>query len=133
MDIAQNVVLLVHFMGWAALFGGLLVQARESEKKVNSLMRDGIGTAFLAGIALVGFLEAGDETVNHAKVGVKFTIGLIILILVMMNVRSRRSRTASSGPSSASRSSTWPSPSSGNRPSGEPSLMWANTPYPRQD
>lgn len=87
MDLAQNVVLLVHFMGWAALFGGLLIQAREPEKKVNSLMRDGIGTAVLAGIALVGFLEAGDETVNHAKVGVKFAIGLIILILVMMNVR----------------------------------------------
>lgn len=87
MDLAQNVVLLVHFMGWAALFGGLLIQAREPEKKVNSLMRDGIGTAVLAGIALVGFLEAGDETVNHAKVGVKFAIGVIILILVMMNVR----------------------------------------------
>ena len=90
MDLAQNVVLLVHFMGWAALFGGLLVQAREPEKKVNSLMRDGIGTAFLAGIALVGFLEAGDETVNHAKIGVKFTIGLIILILVMANARKPR-------------------------------------------
>ncbi len=87
MDIAQNVVLLVHFMGWAALFGGLLVQVKESEKKVNSLMRDGIGTAFLAGVALVGFLEAGDETVNHAKVGVKFGIGLVILILVMANMR----------------------------------------------
>jgi peptidoglycan/LPS O-acetylase OafA/YrhL len=90
MELTQNLVLLVHFMGWAALFGGLLAQLREPEKRVNSLMRDGIGTAVVAGIALVGFLEAGDETVNHAKVGVKLVVGIVILGLVMANVRKPR-------------------------------------------
>ena len=53
-------------------------------------MRDGIGTAFVAGLLLVGVLEAGDDSVNHAKVGVKFAIGLVILVLVMANVRKER-------------------------------------------
>ena len=50
-------------------------------------MRDGVGTAFVAGLALVGVLEAGDDAVNHAKIGVKFAVGLVILVLVMANIR----------------------------------------------
>ncbi len=53
-------------------------------------MRDGAGTAFLAGLLLVGVLEAGDDGVDHAKVGVKFAIGLAVLVLVMANVRKPR-------------------------------------------
>ena len=87
MEIVKDLVVLVHFMGWAALFGGLLVQAKAPEKVVNGLMRDGSGTAFVAGLALVAIAEMGDGEVNHAKVGVKFAIGLVILVLVMVNMR----------------------------------------------
>ncbi|WP_310527148.1 hypothetical protein [Nocardioides sp.] len=87
MEILRLVLLFVHLLGFAALVGGLLVQARDSEKTVNAAMRDGVGTAFLAGLLLVGVLEAGDDPVNHAKIGVKFTIGLVLLVLVMANVR----------------------------------------------
>lgn len=87
MEILRLVLLFVHILGFAALLGGLLVQARETTKSVNPLMRDGAGTAFLAGLFLVGVLEAGDGDVNHAKIGVKFAIGLVILVLVMANVR----------------------------------------------
>jgi heme A synthase len=90
MEIVEHVFLLLHFVGWAALFGGLVVQLREPEKTVNAAMRDGIGLAFLMGLLLVGILESGDEAVDHAKVGVKFTIGLIILVLVMANARKER-------------------------------------------
>ncbi|KRF18901.1 hypothetical protein ASG90_03140 [Nocardioides sp. Soil797] len=87
MDILRQVLLFVHLLGFAALFGGLLVQARSADKSVNGLMRDGAGTAFLAGLALTGVLEAGDGDVNHAKIGVKLVIGLVILALVMANLR----------------------------------------------
>lgn len=87
MEILRLVLLFAHLLGFAALFGGLLVQARNPEKSVNAAMRDGVGTAFLAGLLLVGVLEAGDEPVNHAKIAVKFAIGLVLLVLVMANVR----------------------------------------------
>ncbi|PVG84739.1 hypothetical protein DDE18_03840 [Nocardioides gansuensis] len=90
MEIARLVLLFVHILGFAALLGGLLVQARDGEKSVNAAMRDGAGTAFLAGLLLVGVLEAGDEPVNHAKIGMKFAIGLVILVLVMANTRKPR-------------------------------------------
>jgi hypothetical membrane protein len=89
MEILRHVLLVAHLLGFAALFGGLLVQAREPEKKVNALMRDGAGTAFVAGLLLVGILEA-DGSPNHAKIAVKALIGLVILALVMANVRRDR-------------------------------------------
>jgi hypothetical protein len=90
MTLLENVLVFAHFIGWAALFGGLVVQLREPTKAVNAAMRDGIGLAFVAGLLLVGVLESGDETVNHAKVGVKFGVGLVILVLVMANSRKER-------------------------------------------
>ena len=87
METLRLVLLFVHILGFTALLGGLLVQLRSEPKVVNSLMRDGAGTAFLAGLLLVGVLEAGDGAVDHAKIGVKFAIGLVILVLVMVNLR----------------------------------------------
>jgi hypothetical protein len=90
METLRLVLLFAHILGFAALIGGLLAQARLPEKTVNAAMRDGIGTAFVTGLLLVGVLEAGDDPVNHAKIAVKFAIGLVILVLVMMNLRKER-------------------------------------------
>lgn len=90
MDLLRQLLLIVHIVGFAALLGGLLVQLPEAIRKVNSLMRDGTGTAFVAGLALVGVLEAGDGDVDQAKVGVKLVVGLVVLALVMANVRKDR-------------------------------------------
>jgi hypothetical protein len=90
MDVAHVVLLVLHVVGIVALLAGILVQVRRAEKRVNGLMRDGIGTAFLAGLFLVGVLEAGDDSVDHTKIAVKFGIGLVILVLVMANLRKPR-------------------------------------------
>ena len=86
METLRLVLLFVHILGFAALLGGLLVQVRDDTKTVNSLMRDGAGAAFVAGLLLVGVLESLG-TPDHAKIGVKFAIGLVILVLVMANMR----------------------------------------------
>jgi ABC-type enterochelin transport system permease subunit len=87
METLRLVLLFIHILGFAALLGGLLVQVREQTKSVNPLMRDGSGTAFLAGLLLVGVLEAGDGSVDHTKIAVKFVVALVILVLVMANMR----------------------------------------------
>ena len=87
MDVAHVVLLVLHIGGVVALLAGLLVQVRRQEKQVNGLMRDGVGTAFVAGLFLVGVLEAGDDAVDHTKIAVKFAIGLVLLVLVMANLR----------------------------------------------
>ena len=90
MDTVRLILLFVHILGFAALLGGLLVEAREPGKRVNAAMRDGAGTAVLTGLALVGVLEAGDGDVDHAKIGAKLVVGLVILGLVMANLRKDR-------------------------------------------
>src|SRR5688500_16706904 len=90
METLRLVLLFLHLLGFAALFGGLLAQVREPTKRINAAMRDGAGTAFLTGLLLVGVLEAGDAAVDHAKIGVKFATSLVILVLVMANVRKPR-------------------------------------------
>ncbi len=90
MEILRQALLVIHLLGFAALFGGLLIQARQPEKRVNPLMRDGAGTAFVAGLALVGVLQADDVPVDNAKIAVKSLIGLVILVLVMANLRRER-------------------------------------------
>jgi hypothetical protein len=90
MEFLRHLLLVIHILGFAALLGGLLVQARVPEKAVNALMRDGIGTAFVAGLALVGVLEADDQDVDHAKIAVKGVVALVILVLVMANLRKPR-------------------------------------------
>jgi len=90
MEFLRHLLLVIHLLGFGALFGGLLIQARTPEKAVNALMRDGSGTAFLAGLALVGVLEADDADVNNTKIAVKGVIALVILVLVMANLRKER-------------------------------------------
>ncbi|WKN47765.1 hypothetical protein [Nocardioides sp. Arc9.136] len=91
METVRLILLFVHILGFAALLGGLLAQARLPEKTVNAAMRDGSGTAFVAGVALVGVIEAGDlADPSYAKITVKLLIGLVILGLVMANVRKER-------------------------------------------
>ena len=58
MDTLRLILLFVHVLGFAALIGGALAQAGPGPKRVNAAMRDGAGTAFVAGLALVGVLEA---------------------------------------------------------------------------
>jgi hypothetical protein len=90
MDVAHVVLLVLHIGGVLALLAGLLLQVRHPEKKVVGLMRDGIGTAFLAGLFLVAVLEAGDDPVDRTKIAVKFAVGLVVLVLVMANLRKPR-------------------------------------------
>lgn len=90
MEFLRHLLLVIHLLGFGALFGGLLIQARTPEKVVNALMRDGAGTAFLAGLALVGVIEADGGSVDHVKIAVKGVIALVILILVMANLRKER-------------------------------------------
>src|SRR3954453_6737082 len=87
MKVVQVVLLVLPLLGVLALLIGLLAQVRLPEKRVTGPMRDGIGTTFLAGLLLVGVLEARDQDFDHVSVALMFAIGLAILVQVMANLR----------------------------------------------
>lgn len=85
MDIVRQLLLVVHLVAFAALLGGLLGQAKVAQKAVHQSTIWGARIAFLAGLLLVGVIEMGSDEVAdgfHAKVGVKFALGLAIVGLL---------------------------------------------------
>ena len=55
---------------------------------MNTAMRDGAWTQLATGVLLVGFLEMGDDPVNHVKVGIKLAMLVAVLVMVVLNRRA---------------------------------------------
>lgn len=89
MELARHLLVLLHLIGFAALFGGCFVQLRNPAPEINTAMLHGALTQLVSGIALVVLLEvtppAGD--VNHVKIGIKLAVTVIITVLVIANRR----------------------------------------------
>ena len=85
MDIARDLLLFLHFIGLAALFGGLFTQLKASPRVANPAMWHGALTQLVTGLLLVGLLEMDDADVNNAKVGVKLVVALVIAVLIFVN------------------------------------------------
>ena len=85
MDLARDVLVFLHFIGLAAVFGGLFTQLKSRPRVVNNAVLHGILTQLVTGLALVGLAEADDGDVNHAKIGVKLVVALVIAGLVLAN------------------------------------------------
>jgi hypothetical protein len=87
MQLAHQLLLLLHLIGFAALFGGFLVQMKSREPEINAAMLHGSYTMLVTGIALTVLIEMGDDPVNHVKIGIKLAVALIITVLVIINRR----------------------------------------------
>jgi hypothetical protein len=85
MEFLRDTLLVLHFVGLAALFGGWFVQMSSREKVINNAMFHGALTQLVTGFLLVGINESLDLPVDHAKVGVKFVIAAVILALILIN------------------------------------------------
>ena len=85
MEILRLSLLLLHFIGVAALLGGLLAQVGAQAKQVTDLIRYGITLALIAGIGLVGVLAADDVEIDYPKIWVKLGIAVLIAGLAMAN------------------------------------------------
>ncbi len=85
MDFLHSLLVLLHLVGFAALFGGAFVQLKASPRVVNRAMLHGAYTQVVTGLLLVGIAEMGDGSVNHAKIAVKTLVLAAILVLVLIN------------------------------------------------
>ncbi len=85
MEFLRDILLFLHFVGLAALFGGLFVQIKADPRVVNNAMFHGILTQLVTGLLLVGVLEGLDREVDNTKIGVKLLVAIVIAVLVFMN------------------------------------------------
>lgn len=85
MELVHQALLLLHLVGFAALFGGAFVQVKGPVRVVNPAILHGALTQLISGLLLVGLLEMGDGPVNHAKIAVKTLVLVVIFVLVLIN------------------------------------------------
>ena len=87
MEIVYNLVVVLHLVGMAIIVGGYLAVVRAP--KLLPGMCHGALTQLVTGLALVGMRESGavdgEEPLNHAKIGVKLVVALVVTVLVFLN------------------------------------------------
>ena len=90
METLRHVVVLIHLVGFALLFGAWAVEAYNRRLQVTPLMQWGLGIAALAGLALAAPWGISYE-LNYVKLGVKLLILLAIgALLGIGSVRQRK-------------------------------------------
>ena len=90
MELLRNVVVLLHLVGFAVLFGAWVAEAAARRFRFTPVMNYGILISFLTGVALAAPWPA--EETNYPKVGVKLVIVVVIGALLGIGLaRQRRS------------------------------------------
>ena len=88
MDVLRIILLILHFVGLAMLFGGFLVQQKaiaQGKGTVLPIMWRGALTQIVTGLLLVATIEIGDLfEINNIKIGVKLLVAIIITVLVFV-------------------------------------------------
>lgn len=86
MSLLVQVLVLVHLIGFAALFGGALVQLRSRSPEINAAMLHGAWTSLLTGVALVAVtFDEGADRPPYFPLAVKLAVTLFLVLLVSAN------------------------------------------------
>ena len=87
MQIAQQVLVLLHLIGFAALLGGILVQVRDPEPEISGAVLAGAWIETVTGAALFVLAELGPGPVPTGWLVVKSVLTVIVLVLAAANRR----------------------------------------------
>jgi MFS-type transporter involved in bile tolerance (Atg22 family) len=93
MEFVHLLLRYLHLLGFAAVFGGWLVSLLSRKFNFNSAMLYGIATQLATGIVLYG-LASADGDANHAKLGVKFLLALLLGVMIAIPVWKKRATVA---------------------------------------
>jgi hypothetical protein len=95
MSFVYHLLVVAHLLGMAAIVGAFLVVLR-APRFVPAFLWGAI-TQLVTGLALVGIREADvlddEEPLNHAKIGVKLVIALVVAVLAWTQ-RGKREQAA---------------------------------------
>lgn len=92
-EIVRNSLIVLHFIGFAAVFGGFMTQMKamaQGAAKIVPAMVHGAWTLLATGLLLVGvrewmaMMEWAPE-LNHMKIGIKSLVLIVLLVLILLN------------------------------------------------
>lgn len=96
METLRHIVLFVHLIGFAVLFGAWAAQAFGGKRVFTRLMSIGMAIAAVAGLALAAPWGISYE-LNYVKIGVKLVL-LLVIGALLGNGTARQKRGASVPP-----------------------------------
>ncbi|MFF2633121.1 Fe-S protein [Microbacterium sp. NPDC058021] len=95
MEILRHVVVFIHLIGFAVLFGAWAVEAFGGRRRFTRLMTIGMTIAAVAGLALAAPWGIEYE-LNYVKLGVK--LGVLLVIGALLGIGTGRQRKTGSVP-----------------------------------
>ncbi|RRJ86842.1 hypothetical protein EG850_07425 [Gulosibacter macacae] len=94
MEILRTILLILHFVGIAALLGVWFSQIKSisaGNARILPGMMHGAWTMLVTGLGLVTYLElATDVEINHMKIGIKLAVLIAIVVLALINRKKER-------------------------------------------
>ena len=89
MNVVHTVLLVLHFLGLAAILGGSLEQWRRNEGITSPVALWGARAQLLTGLALAALIFTGDDAddANHTKIGIKLLVALAIAAVAERNAK----------------------------------------------
>lgn len=95
METLRLIVVFIHLIGFATLFGAWAVEAFGGRKHITKLMNVGLVIAAVAGLALAA--PWGTDSFNYPKIGTKLIV--LLVIGAFMGIGSARQRKNGAVPS----------------------------------
>ena len=89
MEALEAVLVFAHLLGMAAIVGGYFSGLRNVPKRLSAGAVHGTLLQLLTGLLLVGIAEMGTEPVNHAKIGIKLAIAVVLMLITWPRRRDR--------------------------------------------
>ncbi|MFA4896858.1 MULTISPECIES: hypothetical protein [Microbacterium] len=96
METLRLIVVFIHLIGFAVLFGAWAVQAFGGKRQVTRIMDWGLGIAGLAGLALAAPWGISYD-LDYVKIGVKLVV--LLIIGAMIGIGSARQKRGEAVPS----------------------------------
>lgn len=93
MVIVKGILLVLHIIGFGAVFGASLSQLMNRKSgvaKVSKGMLHGALLLLITGLALVGMVYATGGEPNNAKIGVKLLVLVALFVVVIMNLKKEK-------------------------------------------
>lgn len=89
METLRLVVVLIHLIGFAVLFGAWAAQAFGGKRQITRIMSHGLAIAGVAGLALAAPWGIEDD-LNYVKIGVKLIV--LVIIGALLGIGSARQK-----------------------------------------
>lgn len=90
MDFLHSLLLTAHLVGLSMLIGTFILQMRARSGYSFTMLLIGASLQLVSGVALYGLAMAGDGDVNHAKLGIKALVAVVVFIAALIGFLRQR-------------------------------------------